>query len=58
MTKKEIQKKLNEAQTQIDQYIQDPLLHTKIRTTTLIPLIIIYSGWDLLHIEQYDPSKN
>ncbi|MDQ5909133.1 MAG: AAA-ATPase like protein, partial [Pseudomonadota bacterium] len=40
---------INEAETQLQQYVQDARVREVLGPATLHPLILVYSGWELVY---------
>jgi len=47
------QKAIAEAQTQLQQYMQDARVRELLGPATLHPLILVYSGWELVYREEW-----
>ncbi|HAS50214.1 MAG TPA: hypothetical protein DCS21_00040, partial [Gammaproteobacteria bacterium] len=43
------QKVITEAETQLQQYVQDARVREVLGPATLHPLVLVYSGWELVH---------
>jgi hypothetical protein len=47
------QEKMQDAQEQLDQYVQSDRIQKSIAGTKLIKIILVYKGWELIYCEEY-----
>ncbi|ETR66070.1 MAG: AAA-ATPase [Candidatus Magnetoglobus multicellularis str. Araruama] len=47
------QAKIQDAQEQLDQYVQSDRIQKSIASTKLIKIILVYKGWELIYCEEY-----
>ena len=47
------QEKIQDAQEQLDQYVQSDRIQKSIASTKLIKIILVYKGWELIYCEEY-----
>ena len=50
--KKKFKKLITDAQTQLDQYVNDPRIAEVTQQVTLKRLVLVYRGWELAHAEE------
>ncbi|KPA15377.1 ATPase AAA [Candidatus Magnetomorum sp. HK-1] len=52
-SEEELQKKIQDAQEQLDQYMKSDRVKNSIASTQLIKIILVYKGWELVYCEEY-----
>ncbi|KPA19292.1 protein containing DUF1703, partial [Candidatus Magnetomorum sp. HK-1] len=52
-SEEEQQKKIQDAQEQLDQYMKSDRVKNSIGSTQLIKIILVYKGWELIYCEEY-----
>ncbi|KPA18254.1 protein containing DUF1703, partial [Candidatus Magnetomorum sp. HK-1] len=57
-SEKKQQKKIQDAQDQLDQYMKSDRVKNSIASTQLIKIILVYKGWELVYCEEGAVGSN